>query len=1136
MKRDFRHILHLASVIGLLSGIQSARAVNIQDDLTQATTTLSWTSINGACLTAGNNAAGSVPACVGLPYYSGDTNAKSGGATGTLPDTPGFGALRFTDWFSQNGAVVSNFTFPANQGVSATFTTVTYQGDKGGLGGDGADGISFFLMDGSLAAPSSIGSWGGSLGYSCSNANTPYQGLIGAYVGLGIDEYGNFLNAGDNTATSGSTVNGNTQVPNRIGLRGAGNIAWPWLNKNYSNYYPSTLTSASDQAAAVQNTCKSGYLWDYSSYAKGVGQPSQTSTTVLDYPAIPGANTVLASGFKIANETAVKRGDGTPITYNLQITQDGLLSLSYKLNGGNYQPVLTKQSISASNGALPATLRFGFAGSTGGSRNIHEITCFQATPADQSDSAAGVNTQQAAQLRTGTQVYLSYFHPANWWGQLTSQNLVYDPVTSAVSISNTVNWDGSCVLTGGACATTGATSGTAEAPTARTILTWSGTAGIPFEWASLSTAQQTALDAGDATQTANRLNFLRGDRSNELTTTGTGLYRTRTSVLGDIEHSNPTWVGPPSAPYVATWADALNPSTTQPENGTGAQSYPSFATSMVTRTNIVYSGANDGMLHGFRSGAYDGQISSGNPYGNYVSGTTSPNDGLEALAYMPGQVLQTIHSTTNTADFSSSSYAHAFSVDATPVSGEVFYGKAWHSLLVGGLGAGGAAIYALDVTDPSKFSESNAASLVFGEWNASNMPCVVTGCGNNLGNTYGTPAIRRFHNGMWGIVFGNGFASSTGHAGVYIITIDPSTAATKAYYLDAGADPTGAARPDGIAYTTPVDLDGDHIVDYIYAGDLLGNVWRFDVTSTSPANWVVSKFGGASAQPLFTTPQITSGTTTTTQPITTKLLVLSTPATTGAYRVMVEFGTGQEFPATTLAATSYAAGQQAVYGIWDWNMAAWNALNPSASYASLSGTGAPTTTLAYVSTSAAPILATQTITQISATSGSTPGTRTITGNAVCWSGSSSCPSNNNQFGFVANLPTSGEQVIYSPVVYQGAMIINSTIPPNSSVFACSSTLPSGWTLAFAPTNGGTFSNSFFPNVNNAFVQVPSPGNPTQLVSVTGIALNATGTPAVVSALNNPYLINQTTSGLGNATRINPPKNVTPKRINWTQLR
>ncbi len=1079
-----------------------AGAVVIQDDLTQSSAQLNWRALNGACLTAGNNT-GSIPACVGLSYYVGDPNALSGGMTGRLPDTAGQGALRFTDWFTQNGAVVSNFTFPSNQGVNVTFSTVTYQGDSGGSGHDGADGIGFFLMDGSKDP--NLGAWGGSLAYSCSNVNPPYDGLVGAYLGLGIDEYGNFLNQGDNSST------GFNYVPGRIGLRGAGNVAWSWLNANYPGWYPSSLTSVQRQAA-VQATCKSGYLYNYAS-----GTGVKTTTPVMDYLALPGAYKVLPSSTPIANESAVKRSDGVPITYNLQVTQDGRLSLAYSYNGGAYQPVLTNQSITASNGAMPSSFRFGFTGSTGGSRNIHEITCFKAQPAEQADSSAGINTQQTAQVQIGTQVYLSFYHSANWWGQLTSQNLVYNSATNAVSISPTVNWDANCVLTGGACASTG-TSTTAESPSSRQMLTWSGTQGVPLEWANLTSTQQNALDAGDPTPyDANRLNYLRGDRSNEITTSGTGLYRARTSVLGDIFHSTPTWVGPPVAPYPAQWADGLYANGSLPENSGGAQTYPTFARNNATRLNVVYAGANDGLLHGFRSGSYDGATSATNPLGNYVSNGTTPNDGSEILAYMPNAVVQSIHNAATTSiDYPSTQYAHAFNVDQTPGTGDLFYANAWHTWLVGGLGPGGSAIYALDITNPAAFSEANATQLVIGEWTPATIQCVnVSNCGRNLGNTFGTPVIRRFHNGAWGFVFGNGFASANGHAGLFIVLVDPSNASTTTYFLDTGygpsQDPLGSNRADGIAYATPADLDGDHIVDYVYAGDLFGNVWRFDLTSPNPALWSVSTYGNSGPAPLFSTPNA--------QPITTRVMALSTPAASGSNRLMVDFGTGQEVPLTVTSATSYAGGAQNLYGVWDWDLTAWNALSATAKYATLTGRR----------TIAATDLTAQTIMQLTATSGATPGTRTVSNNPVCWAGSTTCATGNNKYGWSVSLPTTGEQVIYSPIVYGGAFIVNTTVPPNDSPFACSSNLPTGWTMAVAPGTGGALPNSFFADAGNNFVTVNG-----QVVS--GIALGATGSPSVVTALGNPYLVNQTTSGVGTVNRINPPGGTQGGRITWTQLR
>ncbi len=326
-----------------------------------------------------------------------------------------------------------------------------------------------------------------------------------------------------------------------------------------SAYYPATL-SAANQQAAVQDTCRTGFLWNYSNPSN----PVQTTTAVADYAPILNAYKELPNGFQIANEGALTRGAATPITYDLKITPAGLLSLSYSYNGGASQLVINGQDITASNGALPATFRFGFAGSTGGDTNIHEILCFKATPFEQSSSSAGLNQQQAAQVNTGTQVYLAFFDPSNWSGSLTSQNVLYNSATQTVSISSVANWDASCVLTGvpsgQKCFATGVNGATAaEPPTSRQIMTWNGTRGIPFEWASLTSAQQNTLDAGDATPfNANRLNYLRGVRTNEQNTLGVGLFGARVSVLSDIVDSSPTPVGPPSQPYPTRWSDATD--------------------------------------------------------------------------------------------------------------------------------------------------------------------------------------------------------------------------------------------------------------------------------------------------------------------------------------------------------------------------------------------------------------------------------------------------------------------------------------------------------------------------------------------------------------------------------------------------
>jgi type IV pilus assembly protein PilY1 len=1203
------------SIVGAMPGLLPAQT-SFTENFTGTATQNSWYFANGACLTAGTSATSTAanPACVGLPYYVNKGDTLIGGDTGSLPDRTS-GALRFTNWLAENGAILSNFTFPLTgsgaQGLQVSFTTVTYEGDSGGTGQDGADGISFFLQDSSYSPD--VGAFGGSLGYTCSNTNYDstlrasgiprgYDGLSGGFVGLGIDEFGNFLNQPDNTASGDPNTAGTGDYqPGRIGLRGPGNTSWTSLSTGTatSAYYPSTLTST-QKAAAVQQACSTGYAWDYTQ-----SPPVETSTKLTDYTAIPMAYSILPTANPIANEAATMRSQAVPITYNLKVVPSAggtaLLSLSYSYNGGALQNVITSQDITQGGTIpVPSNVRFGFAGSTGGSRNIHEIMCFHATPGNTSQSSAGLNQKQTSRVQTGTQVYFAYYNPATLAGSLTSQSLVGDTTNpNDLFISSTVNWDGSCVLTGasgGTCTYPGAPTAP-ETNLQRVVFTWNGSTGVPFEYSSLSTNwplaspnnQQALLDSGDGAawpsppQPYSRLNYLRGDRSNEQTpaagssTTYQGVFRDRTSVLGDIIDSSPTWVGPPSSPYPNAWADKYTPATggeSYPENA--GQTYENFASStgMGTRTNVVYAGANDGMLHGFRSGYFD------------ASNTYQPatNDGYEVMAYVPGYIVNHIQNANFApTNYSDPQYGHRYDVDAPPGTGDLFYGGNWHTWLVGGLGPGGNSIYALDITNPglagsNNFSETGGspANTVVGEWSTQTFT-VTTGAGttttavntlncantsrlnasqcyNNLGNTYGVPQIRRFHNGMWGAVFGNGQGSASGDAGIYVMLVDPTLGPGNITFVYLSTGSGSAGSPNGIDYTTPADLDGDHITDFVYAGDLQGHVWRFDLTSSSAANWGVTNAGGVSinaatggggaATPLFTTQ---SG-----QPITTKVVVASVAGTINP-RVLVEFGTGMQTPFTNFASGTFSTTPQALYGIWDWNLGTWNA-GSVVQYTSLPNAGIP----APGTLSGTGNLVQQTIGGPFAATVAGTGSdyRTVSSNAVCYADSAGC----NAFGWYLSLvsgnaytpdpatPQNGnaqyasaplvyEQIIFNPELEDGAFVVNTTIPPASAATMCFAASQSGWTMAINPATGGAFTNSFFGTPDHNFLNVTTTdGNNTSTSVVSGVALGGTGSTSVVVQGTQSYLVTQTVNGSGALMSINPPGGLVGSRLTWIERR
>jgi type IV pilus assembly protein PilY1 len=1203
------------------------------EDFTGPTTTNNWYYYNGACLTTGTGVGtgtpgvtpGIIPSCKSLlsSYYQIQRGADSanpvlvGGQNGTacsptctqtLPDTPNAagvnqGALRFTNGYpfghSQNGAIVSSTPFDAGQGVQITFKTVTYRGDSGGAGADGADGMSFYLIDATqfpnpptslpttgVTTWNGIGSWGGSLGYTCSNSNPPYDGLNGAYIGLGIDEFGNFLNGVGYmpaipgytmpTATGDNTALGYGAQPQRIGLRGAGSVSWAYLNKTYPTYYNTTmLNTPALQQAAVKKTCTTGNVWNYSNSATNPTQVTNPTPKLYDYAPIPGAFSVLPAK-QIAGEYSAgvysrASSKAVPIFYNLTITQDGLLSLSYALAGSSaYTSIIKDRSITATNAipALPASLYFGFAGSSGGNTNIHEIMCFKAAPATQSANSAAVSQQLATKIQGGAQIYFSYYNPTNWTGNLTANGLL--DAAGVLSISATANWDAQCVLTGIAtsktCQTTGVAGPTSSQllSSGRVMLTWNGNdtvatpgnTGIPFEWSGttggITSAQQGVLDAGDASANANRLNYLRGDQTNEINHSGVGLFRARDGILGDIVDSSPAWVGPPTSPYALKWKNRYIGTDALLEN-TG-QSYSTFQALEQTRLNVVYVGANDGFLHGFESGSQDstGAINVTTP-----SGVATPNDGHEVLAYMPGAVLDAIHQyssdpavepTDASVDYSNSLYAHNFFVDAPPGTGDLFYAGVWHTWLVGGLGAGGAAIYALDITNPSNsatnpsasvFSESNAAALVKGEWSSATISCVNNAtCGKNLGDTYGTPLIRRFHNGSWGAVFGNGYGSVTGDAGIFVMMVDPTDGGINFYYLSTGTGTGTAATPcatncDGIAYVTSADLDGDHITDYVYAGDLKGNVWRFDLTNCSPTLTTTACPGTSWAVtpgPLFKAAN-SAGVA---QPITTPIVLASAIVAGNAPSLMLTFGTGQRTQFTVSSPVTYATGTQTLYGVWDWNFGTWNA-NSAFSNASLTSTQ---TGLSSPYTLKRAQLQAQTYTATSTTIGGVSVPIVTTSNTpITWKQcGTTC--NTGKFGWFADLPSANEQMVSTPTPYQQGLAVNSTIPANNAILSCTSGVDLGVTYLISPITGGTFTSSSSPGTfTSGFV------NSNSLTNMVGLQTNETGALTVVNTQEGTtWLVGQSIVPPApgqppvQPVQVKLPPNVTVTRKTWVQLR
>lgn len=337
-----------------------------------------------------------------------------------------------------------------------------------------------------------------------------------------------------------------------------------------------------------------------------------------------------------------------------------------------------------------------------------------------------------------------------------------------------------------------------------------------------------------------RVDFIKGDSSNA---NGTRFYN-RQEILGDIINSKPVFVQ--DARYLVS---SIN------WDATEKQKYKDFQISNMSRTPYVYVGANDGMMH-----AIDAKT------------------GEETFAYIPKAVVPYLNQLTSL-EYEN---LHRFYVDGQMTVADVYVKNNWRTVLVGTLGAGGKGIYALDITDPKKIT-------LLWDLDASDFESTK----GKLGYTYSVPSIARFSDGKWKVIFGNGPASEggikNGYASLFVLDID--TGKIEREYVTKNQN-----VENGLSTPKIISLDNTGTASVAYAGDLQGNLWRFDLTDSSPK---------INTQPLYTANR--NGRT---QAITTAPLVTKHPEQDG---YIVVFGTGRFFTVNDLAPDN----KQDMYGIWD---------------------------------------------------------------------------------------------------------------------------------------------------------------------------------------------------------------------------
>ncbi|TDV65788.1 pilus assembly protein [Pseudomonas sp. LP_7_YM] len=576
---------------------------------------------------------------------------------------------------------------------------------------------------------------------------------------------------------------------------------------------------------------------------------------------------------------------------------------------------------------------------------------------------------------TATTTYTDSFNVALWSGDLTKATESYDSTTGVKSA--TVNWSAAAAMP-------------AAGSRNIKIANAAGTALVDFTYANLagrsypagSAWQTTASSTPSTGLTADQVAFVRGDRSLEGST-----FRRRLSTLGDIVNSQPVVVD--SATFVTSMADTLS----------GATKYAAFQTTASNRRAQVYVGANDGMLHAFDVAT-----------------------GVEKFAFIPTALVSKLNVLTSKT-YNSDSTLHRFFVDGTPVVSDVYFGSAWHTVLIGTLGGGGSEVFALDVTDP------NNISLLW-EFTSVTDP--------DLGNTFSTPYISKLHSGDWGVIFGNGYNSGNGGtASLFILNVATGAVIKK---LNTSTTASLAAGANGLSTPVILDADSDGIADYVYAGDLQGNLWRFDLinpgsltATATAANYAVS-FAG---KPLYTAAAPTAGAAA--QSITTPPVVFPHPTGTGT---LVIFGTGRYFTSADKSSTDL----QSLYGIWD-----------PLTQGQTASTPAGTTQLTSLGRAN---LQAQTLSTVAGTLGTSTGLRTVTTNAVDWA---------SKYGWYLDLKTSatltGERMV-DLLDIQGSVLFVATRTPITGV--CEAGIQ-GKRLGLDPNTGGATTFSIFDFSRNGVI-------------------------------------------------------------------
>ncbi len=472
------------------------------------------------------------------------------------------------------------------------------------------------------------------------------------------------------------------------------------------------------------------------------------------------------------------------------------------------------------------------------------------------DARGGTAASAAANggsISTESRVFQAQFDSRDWSGKLLSFEVNDDG-----SLSSVPEWDAGVILN-------------SKVPSTRNIISYDPVSGSTqtFVWSNLEPAQQALLNINPDTGLVDglgeqRVNFLRGEN------VASAAIRDRDEVLGDLINSDPEFVGAPR--FFFNFADY--------------QDFFLANNDSSERRRMVYIGGNDGMLHAFDA-----------------------ESGDEQFAYVPGEVFPRLNRLTDPG------YTHEFFVDGSPVHGDIQFPSGssnWRTILTSGYRSGGQGIFTLNVSNPDGFG-ANDVMFEFTDDDD-----------NDMGFTYSTPQIVRTNrnasdanpaSGDWAIVFGNGYnntvndgnPSTTGHAVLYVVFIDDATGGINpGDFIKISTNVGDTTTPNGLGSAGVADIDGDARIEFVYAGDLRGNLWKFDLSDTNSGSWGLAN--GASA--LFEA----RGPNGDVQPITAPPLAITHPLGIGQGALIIT-GSGKFLETNDIDPDAQST--QTLYAVWD---------------------------------------------------------------------------------------------------------------------------------------------------------------------------------------------------------------------------